>query len=129
VGTPAITFVEGWAQVFHVVVRAQIGAQFRFVALHALQLLPLLALGLCRTSTSSSQRVRLVLTSAASYTGLVGILFWQALRGQSLLSRAPSSFVALLSWFALSALFIWRSLAVAAQPGRAAITVTDTAES
>lgn len=30
VGTPAITFVEGWAQLFHVVVRAQVGSQYRF---------------------------------------------------------------------------------------------------
>lgn len=30
VGTPAITFVERWAQVFHVVVRAQVGSQYRF---------------------------------------------------------------------------------------------------
>jgi hypothetical protein len=29
VGTPAVTFVEGWAQLFHVVVRAQVGSQFK----------------------------------------------------------------------------------------------------
>jgi hypothetical protein len=29
VGTPAITFLDGWAQVFHVVVRAQVGSQYK----------------------------------------------------------------------------------------------------
>jgi hypothetical protein len=95
-----------------------------FVALHALQLLPLLALGLRRTRTSSAQRVRLVFTSAASYTGLVGILFWQALGGQPLLGGDPSTLVALLSWLALSALVTWRSLAAPAPRGRAAISAS-----
>jgi hypothetical protein len=30
VGAPAITFLDGWAQVFHVIVRAQINGQNRF---------------------------------------------------------------------------------------------------
>lgn len=94
-----------------------------FVALHALQLLPLLALGLRRTRTSSAQRVRLVSASAASYAALVGILFWQALRGQPLFARDFGSIAALLSWLALTALFSWRSLVAPALPARAGITV------
>jgi hypothetical protein len=38
---------------------------------------------------STTGRVRLVLTAAASYIALYGILLWQALRGQSVL--APDS--------------------------------------
>jgi hypothetical protein len=59
-----------------------------FVGLHALQALPLVAV-LARRRLSTTGRVRLVLTAAASYIALYGILLWQALRGQSVL--APDS--------------------------------------
>lgn len=95
-----------------------------FVGLHALQLLPLLALALRRTRTSQAQRVRLVLTAAASHTALVGMLFWQALRGQPLFASDPSSLAAQLSWLALSAFFTWRSLAPSALPRRSAVTAS-----
>jgi hypothetical protein len=68
--------------------------------------------------------VRLVSTSAVSYSALVGMLFWQALRGQPLLSKDVGSIVVLLSWLALTALFTWRSLVAPALPGRAAISVS-----
>ena len=59
-----------------------------FVGLHAMQALPLVAV-LARRRLSTTGRVRLVLTAAASYIALYGILLWQALRGQSVL--APDS--------------------------------------
>lgn len=62
-----------------------------FVGIHALQILPLVAIGLRLlasarpTVLSSAVRTRLVLVTAASYAGLTGLLIWQALRGQPLL--------------------------------------------
>jgi hypothetical protein len=62
-----------------------------FVGMHALQLLPLLALLLAvlgtRFAALRSDRVRLQLLVVASggYAGLVALLTWQALRGQPLL--------------------------------------------
>jgi hypothetical protein len=60
-----------------------------FVGLHALQVLPLFALALVALAPRLTRlreervRVRLVLTAAVSHTGLVAVLLWQALRGQS----------------------------------------------
>ena len=55
-----------------------------FVGLHALQLLPLLALALGRRRWPEATRVRLTLAAAASYGSLFALLLWQALRGQPL---------------------------------------------
>ena len=59
-----------------------------FVGMHALQALPLLAwlLSLPRLGLDERTRSRLVTTGAAGYLGLVGLLLWQALRGQPLLA-------------------------------------------
>lgn len=77
-----------------------------FLGLHALQLLPLLALGLRRTRRTEAQRVRLVQVAAGSHAGLVALLLWQALRGQSLLSPDAATGLALGSWLAASALAV-----------------------
>lgn len=69
-----------------------------FFGLHALQVLPLLALGLRRARRPEPQRVRLVVSAAASYAGLVALLLWQALRGQSLVAADFSMFLGLLVW-------------------------------
>jgi len=82
-----------------------------FMGLHALQVLPLLAFALRRTRIARSQQARLVMTAAGSYTGLVGILLWQALRGQSLVAPDAATVAALLGWFGLSAVFAWRAVA------------------
>ena len=61
-----------------------------FVGMHALQALPLLALALSlaarrwRRLRDERVRARLVGVAAAGYAGLVLLLTWQALRGQSL---------------------------------------------
>ena len=58
-----------------------------FLGLHAMQVLPLLALALGRRRWPETTRVRLTLTAAASYALLFALLLWQALRGQPLCSR------------------------------------------
>jgi hypothetical protein len=63
-----------------------------FVAIHALQLIPLAALVIHLLSQRVSSlrepgtRVALVVVAAVGYAGLVALLTWQALRGQPLLS-------------------------------------------
>ncbi|MEU3275257.1 hypothetical protein ABZ639_30770 [Saccharomonospora sp. NPDC006951] len=61
-----------------------------FVGMHALQVLPLLALGLAVLARRvpwlrrDLVRTRLVLIGGAGYAGLVALVTWQALRGQPL---------------------------------------------
>ncbi|MFD9412397.1 hypothetical protein ACFWBN_36065 [Streptomyces sp. NPDC059989] len=63
-----------------------------FVGMHALQLLPLLALALTFAAgrygwaARAAVRTRLVLVAAAGYAGLLALTTWQALRGQALTS-------------------------------------------
>jgi hypothetical protein len=63
-----------------------------FVGIHALQALPLLAMGLLAAASrwprlrDEAVRVRLVLIGAGAYAGLLALTAWQALRGQPLLS-------------------------------------------
>jgi hypothetical protein len=57
-----------------------------FVGIHALQALPLLAFLLARTTMSADVRARLVIVGGIAYAGLTGLVTWQALRGQPLLS-------------------------------------------
>ena len=62
-----------------------------FTGMHALQLLPLVALGLGLLATrvprlrDSAVRVRLVWVATFGYAGLVALVTWQALRGESLI--------------------------------------------
>nr|WP_232376921.1 hypothetical protein [Amycolatopsis aidingensis] len=71
-----------------------------FIGMHALQLLPLLALLLgalatrLRVLTDGAVRARLVLVAAAGYAGLVALVTWQALRGQPLLAPDAWTLVA-----------------------------------
>ncbi|MBP2371191.1 hypothetical protein [Pseudonocardia parietis] len=87
-GGPGLAVV-GWSTV---------GGDLRvphFVGMHALQLLPLLLIGLelaaSRVSALARPRVRrdLVAVAVAGYAGLLGLVTWQALRGQPLLSPDP----------------------------------------
>ena len=93
-----------------------------FLGLHALQVLPLSAVALRRTRASSAQRKRLVFTLAGSYAALVALLFWQALRGQSLFAPDPAALGALIAWLALSAATAWKAVAGRAAPSPAAVT-------
>ncbi|MGW3350290.1 hypothetical protein ACWDA3_43905 [Nonomuraea rubra] len=58
-----------------------------FVGIHALQVLPLLAIVLGRLSwhVLDGARTGLVVVAAAGYAGLTGLLLWQAQRGQALI--------------------------------------------
>lgn len=78
-----------------------------FIGLHALQLLPLLAMGLAARRWPVEQRTRLVLTASASYFALFALLIWQAMRGISIVSPDPVAVTALVSWIALSASALW----------------------
>ncbi len=68
-----------------------------FVGLHALQILPLLGLALTRFGGALSlrRRVALVWITGLSYLGLVGLLTWQALRGQPLLAPDAATLIGL----------------------------------
>jgi hypothetical protein len=61
-----------------------------FVGLHGLQVMLilgfLLTLPAARTMLSVGQRVALVWTAGLGYVGLIGLLTWQALRGQSIVA-------------------------------------------
>jgi RimJ/RimL family protein N-acetyltransferase len=80
-GGPGL-FVVGWSTE---------GGDLRvghFVGLHALQVLPLLGLGLSRLSVrwlSTGARIRLVWVVGLAYLGVVMLTTWQALRGQPLI--------------------------------------------
>ncbi|MGL4745310.1 MAG: hypothetical protein ACRCXL_13100 [Dermatophilaceae bacterium] len=82
-GGPGLPFV-GWSTT---------GGDLRvghFVGMHALQVLPLLALlvtsGWGRRRLDETARVRVVVVSGLAYAAALGLLVWQALRGQSLVS-------------------------------------------
>jgi hypothetical protein len=77
-----------------------------FVGLHAMQVLPLLALALRRRRFVET-RVRLVMVAAASYVALFAILLWQALRGQSLVHPDGATIAALAAWVILTAAGVW----------------------
>nr|WP_221473880.1 hypothetical protein [Planomonospora venezuelensis] len=55
-----------------------------FVGMHAIQILPLLALALNRLR-DEAVRLRLVAVAGGGYAGLLALVTWQALRGQPLL--------------------------------------------
>ena len=69
-----------------------------FVGLHALQVLPLVALLLVRRRIDDTARVRLVWIAAVSYASLFGILLGQALRGQPLIAPDVTTLSLLGSW-------------------------------
>lgn len=57
-----------------------------FIGLHALQVLPLLAWGLFRwTRVDATTRARLLHVAGATYTAVVLLVTWQALRAQSIM--------------------------------------------
>ncbi len=73
-----------------------------FVGLHALQVLPLIAVVLGRRRIPDVVRVRLVLSAAASYAGLFALLLLQALRGQSVIAPDAMSVALFSVWLAAS---------------------------
>jgi hypothetical protein len=77
-----------------------------FLGLHALQVLPLIAL-VRRRRWNEIVRVRLVFTAASSYALLFVILVWQALRGQALLGPDGTTLAVLMAWAILTVVAAW----------------------
>lgn len=84
-----------------------------FIGLHGLQVLPLLALALGLLATRYPRlrddvlRMRLVLVAGAGYAGVLALLTWQALRGQSIVApdgRTLTAFAVLVAGVAVSGL-------------------------
>jgi hypothetical protein len=73
-----------------------------FFGLHGLQLLPLFGWLMQRSRTSQAGRnqTRLAFAATASYLGFIGILTWQALRGQAVIAPDSTTLVALAVWLA-----------------------------
>lgn len=93
-----------------------------FVGLHALQVLPLLALLLSAMAVrraglaAEEVRTRLVWTGGAVYTGLLALVTWQALRGQALLSPDGATLLGLAVVVAAGAVGVTWSLAARPKP-------------
>jgi hypothetical protein len=81
-----------------------------FFGLHGVQVIPFLAWVFAR-------RRDLVFAIAGSYLAFIGILFWQALRGQSITEPDGATLAALAIWLAATALTLV-SLRVKAPPAR-----------
>jgi hypothetical protein len=77
-----------------------------FVGLHAMQVLPLFAVGLRRWRRSDAARTRVLLAIAASYAALFLLLLSQALRGQSLLGAGATTSAALATWAITSVIVV-----------------------
>lgn len=78
-----------------------------FVGLHAIQLLPLLALAIRRRHLPDVVSIRLVTVATASYASLFGILLWQALRAQSITRPDLATLTVLAAWATLTAVGAW----------------------
>jgi|SRR5579872_2760414 len=77
-----------------------------FFGLHSLQIVPFLGWLVARARKGT----RLLFAAAASYLAFIGILTWQALRGQSILEPDSATLIALGIWAALTAIAaIWTS--------------------
>ena len=90
-----------------------------FVGLHAMQILPFLAVALRRRRSSQTARVRVAVAAAASYATLFAILLWQALRGQSLLQPDGAMVAVMIAWAIGSAAAAWFASNTEPRPDRA----------
>lgn len=78
-----------------------------FVGLHALQALPIVGWLLTRRRSrrlGNRHRVALVVLAGLGYLGLIALLIWQALRGQSLLAPDAATLLALAALIGATAL-------------------------
>lgn len=68
-----------------------------FFGMHAVQIIPFLAwlLARARPPLSLPQRATLIQIAAAGYAGLIAILAWQALRGESIVEPSQNTLLAL----------------------------------
>lgn len=80
-----------------------------FIGLHALQILPLLGYLIVRFSPAwlrPTHQVRIVVTLGLAYIGLVGLMTWQALRGQSVIRPDSWTLLAGGCLFAMTAVVV-----------------------
>lgn len=75
-----------------------------FVGLHALQVLPLLALGIRRWRRPDNRPGQAMITLSVSYAGLFGLLLVNALRGNSVIAPDPLITASLAAWLVTSVL-------------------------
>ena len=80
-----------------------------FVGLHAMQMLPLIALLLVRRSAvdADTRRVRLVWVAGVSYFMLFALLLAQALRGEALAAPSQATIAAFIVWASGTAAAVW----------------------
>jgi len=80
-----------------------------FVGLHAMQMLPLIALLLVRRSAADAEtrRVRVVWVAGVSYFTLFALLLVQALRGEALAAPSQATIAAFIVWAAGTAAAAW----------------------
>lgn len=79
-----------------------------FIGLHALQVLPVIALLLWRRRIEDARRARLMMVAGGSYATIFLILVWQALRGQALVGPDALTLTALVAWVGLTiGLAVW----------------------
>jgi len=92
-----------------------------FLGLHALQFIPLVGwlAARARRLASERDRVRAVWVATASYAGLMLLLLWQALRGQSIVAPDVVTAFAFAAWAALTALGAGAILLAARRTGGA----------
>jgi len=70
-----------------------------FLGLHGLQILPLIGWLMLRgTSPNNGTQTKRAFAATASYFGFIGILTWQALRGQSLMAPDSATLLAITVW-------------------------------
>ncbi|NUR90711.1 MAG: hypothetical protein HOY71_42100 [Nonomuraea sp.] len=85
-----------------------------FVGMHALQLLPLLALALAALARRYPRleppavRLRLVFTAAALYGGIMLLTLWQALRGQPLIHPDAATLAVAAALAVATAAAVWK---------------------
>ncbi|MBE1498744.1 hypothetical protein H4696_005844 [Amycolatopsis lexingtonensis] len=87
-----------------------------FVGMHALQALPLLAIGLLALAARFPRlrddvvRARLVLIGAAAYAGLIALVTWQALRAQSIVHPDATTLAAAAALVGAAGLGSWAAV-------------------
>ena len=91
-----------------------------FVGLHALQVLPLIALVLYRRRIPDAVRLRLTQVIGAAYGALFALLLWQALRGQSVVAPDIVTLAAFATVSAATATTLWRARMRGGQTGHSA---------
>jgi hypothetical protein len=96
-GGPGVP-VTGWSRA-HGDVRVP-----HFIGLHAVEVLPLLAIGLRRWRAPEASRVRALLAASASYASLFLLSLWGALRGQSVVAPDATALATMIVW-AVATLF------------------------